>query len=347
MKKRIGILCLLTVLLLGGCGRGNDEPTNLDEGYTALEEERFDDAIASFDTAIAEVEDEVSAYRGRGIAYLGLGNYSEALSNFNQALESTTDRMEDTRKDILYYKASAQYQQEDFDGTIESCSEILQIADEADAHYLRGASFMEKGEEDTAKADFDAAVALAPSDYSLYLNIYECYREQNLSADGDDYLNTALSIESTDEADNYDKARIYYYLEDYEQAQELLGPLVESLDGPSLLLMGQVYLKLNDTAHARSVYQQYKSSVGEIPAVYNGLVLCDLADGDTQSAIDNALTGLELNEDDGKQELLYNLIVVYEEAGDYESAKQRSQEYISLYPSDEAGVREYEFLMSR
>ena len=57
MKKRIGILCLLTALLLGGCGRGNDEPTNLDEGYTALEEERFDDAIASFDTAIAEVEE--------------------------------------------------------------------------------------------------------------------------------------------------------------------------------------------------------------------------------------------------------------------------------------------------
>ena len=61
MKKRIGILCLLTVLLLGGCGRGNDEPTNLDEGYTALEEERFDDAIASFDTAIAEVEGRTAA----------------------------------------------------------------------------------------------------------------------------------------------------------------------------------------------------------------------------------------------------------------------------------------------
>ena len=64
MKKRIGILCLLTVLLLGGCGRGNDEPTNLDEGYTALEEERFDDAIASFDTAIAEVG-------GRGLCLPG------------------------------------------------------------------------------------------------------------------------------------------------------------------------------------------------------------------------------------------------------------------------------------
>ena len=43
---------------------------------------------------------------------------------------------------------------------------------------------MELDEKDKAGVDFTTAVKLSPQDYDLLLNIYECYDDKNLSAEG-------------------------------------------------------------------------------------------------------------------------------------------------------------------
>ena len=51
--------------------------------------------------------------------------------------------------------------------------------------------------------------------------------------------------------------------------------------------------------------------------------------------------------DSSRRDLLYNEIVVYEKKHDFQTAKQKAEEFMQLYPDDEAGQREYDFLSTR
>ena len=91
----------------------------------------------------------------------------------------------------------------------------------------------------------------------------------------------------------------YYYLEEYDKAQALLSASADSLDLEGRLLLGEIYLAMDDTDHARMTYQSCIEEYGETPQCVNGLVLCDIADGDYASALENADRGLAL---DGERE---------------------------------------------
>ena len=82
-------------------------------------------------------------------------------------------------------------------------------------------------------------MAAAPEDYTLYLNIYECYESQDLSALGDEYLQTALSIVPEEAEDYYHMGQIYYYLQQYDQAQSALLKPQEEGYLPALYLQGK------------------------------------------------------------------------------------------------------------
>lgn len=103
-----------------------------------------------------------------------------------------------------------------------------------------------------------------------------------------------------------------FYLEDYDNAQSLLNPLVEKKNGEAMALMAKIYLEEGDTTHARNLWQELISSAGESQTAYNGLVLCDIQDGDYASALENVDKGLALSGEEARQELMYNAIVACE-----------------------------------
>ena len=349
MKKKSIILFLALCLALGGCQKKDEGPTRVETGMSEIENQYYDKALENFQAALSEDDEDekLMAYRGAGMAYMGLGQYDMAAASFEEALKRTTDKMPDTKKDILYYKATAQYKMGDYEAAAASCNEILGIKGEADAYYLRGASYLANQEKDKAKIDFDAAAALAPKDYDLFLNIYMCYEEQKLSANGDEYLQKALAIQGTETKDYYNRGRIYYYLEDYEAAQRELVKPVEEKDAASLLLMGKVYMALSDTAHSKVMYQQYIDAYGETPEAYNGLALAEMSDGNYDAALADIAKGLGLDEEKGKQELYFNEIVAYENKKDFSTAKVKAEAYVQMYPGDEQGKKEYDFLSTR
>ena len=245
------------------------------------------------------------------------------------------------------YKATALYQSGDYEGAAKVCDTIQTFGDSADAYYLQGLCYMELDEKDKAGVDFTTAVKLSPQDYDLLLNIYECYDDKNLSAEGDAYLQQALAINSDDSEDIYQKARIYYFLGDYDDAKTELNKMADSMDERSPMLLCRTYMKQDDTAHARQLYQQYMDKYGETPEAYNGMVLCDITDENYDSALENITKGLALSNDKGKQDLYFNEIVVYEKKLDFATAKEKAAEYVKNYPADEAGIRENNFLKTR
>lgn len=295
-----------------------------------------------------KTKEQLEAARNAGISYMDQAQYEQAVSSFEQAYALCDEKMPETKTDISLYEAACQMKLEEYDSVKNTCTRILELGENADAYYMRGVAFLKLGEADAAKADFDGAAVLDPNDYSMFLNIYRQYEEINQSAVGDQYLQQVLNNETTDSEDAYQKGCIYYYLGDYEKAASVLAKPVEEKMEKAMLLMGQVYLAQNDTQSAWVVYQQYKEKFGETAESYNGIALCDIADGDYDAALQDIQTGLSLDvSDSSKRDLLYNEIVVYEKKQDFETAKQKVSEFMQLYPDDEAGQKEYDFLSTR
>lgn len=286
--------------------------------------------------------------RDEGISYMEQKDYENAIAAFEEAYGLCDEKMPETKMDICLYEAACQFRQKDYGAVKDTCSRALNEVDNADAYYMRGVAFLQLGEMDAAKADFDAASLLAPTDYEMFLNIYKQYEALTLSAIGDEYLQKALNIEGEEMEDYYQKGSIYYYLKNYEKAQEMLAKPAEAKHKDAMRLMGEVYLKLNDSVHARNLFQQYMDEYGDDASAYNGIVLCDIADGNYDAAISMAESGLALEGgDDVKRDLLYNEIIAYERKRDFETAAAVAGRLLEQYPGDAQAQKEYDFLITR
>ena len=87
--------------------------------------------------------------------------------------------------------------------------------------------------------------------------------------------------------------------------------------------------------------------MGDSAKGYNGLALCDISDGDYDSALQNISQGLGDATSDEMRDLLFNEIVVYEKKLDFATALSKIQEYLKMFPDDENASKELIFLQSR
>lgn len=168
-----------------------------------------------------------------------------------------------------------------------------------------------------------------------------------LSGIGDTYLQTALGIAPDSNEDYYNVGKIYYYLEQFDQAQQALNQPVKDEYEPALSLMGRIYLAKGENDNANAIYNQILSKNKKDTDAYNGLALCALAQGDPDKALNYIIQGLELPGGEGKQELYFNEIIAYEKKLDFLSARDKCRTYVEMYPTDEAGAKELEFLNTR
>ena len=217
----------------------------------------------------------------------------------------------------------------------------------ADLYFLTGCVALAMDAYDEAASNFEQAYG-EKADYDMALQIYEAYQSRGMEADGTRYLEAILKTEPGNAEDYCERGRIYYYMQDYENARNELTKASEKGSVEALSLLGMVCFAQNDTAAARSMYQDYLNAEESRKAEgYNGLALCDIADGDYQSALVNIASGLEAADTDEMQELLFNEIVAYEKQLDFNTAFSKAQEYMKMYPDDQEAKKELEFLQSR
>ena len=339
---------VLSGVFLTGCGGRYAGGNRTRKGLEALEAGDPNKALEYISAGIEKGEDLLMAYRAQGIADLALAHYKQAAASLEKSLEYADEKMPDTVEDIRLYLALADYRAGYYDETVETCGQILDLDQTVgEAWFLEGASNLKLGDQNAASECFDTAIALESGNYHLYLRIYEVYEEENLTALGDEYLQKALNILPETTREKYEVSQIYYYLQDYEKAREmLLGP-VEEKYVPAISLMGQVYLAMEDYAHAGAMYELILEEEGETPVVDNGFALCALSSGNYEDALNYINKGLALEEEEGKQQLRFNEIVVYERMLDFATAYVKAEAYNALYPGDEAGIKELRFLRTR
>ena len=319
------VLCLV----LSGC-LGPDKAGSLTEkGMEALENKDVQTALADFEQALANGEPAV------------------AIEKLQEALAATDDRMPKTRDDLRMYLVSALQRAGRYDEVLETAELITAGETIAEVCYFKGAACLKKGDTDEARTYFDKAIALLPRDYSLYLQIYETYEDCMLTAVGDEYLQTALSIIPSSDEDYYRVGQIYYYLERYDDARNVLDTPVEHGYAPAIALLGEVYLSAGDYTHAEAVFEEIMLQNTDDPAVYNGLALCAISAGKYDQALSYIEQGLALEGEDDKQQLQFNEIVAYEKKLDFSTAFTKAEAYCALYPTDTDAMKELEFLRTR
>ena len=345
-KKIIWMLAAgLGMTLLTGCGGENKK--TYEQANTDLEQGNYDYALNEYQACISAGYKLSQSYRGSGIVKLRTGDYQGAIDDLTSALNDEKTGKSD-QKDILEYRAAAELKAELYDQAMAVCQTLAEdYSLNANDYYLTGCVALAMDSYDEASSNFSEAYG-SDSTYEMAIQIYEAYLTQDMEADGTRYLEAALKTEAKTADDYCERGKVYYYMQDYDNARTELTTASEKGSTEAALILGMVYMAQGDTANARSFYQQYIDADGEDPAKgYNGLALCDIADGDYDSALQNISQGLGDATSDEMRDLLFNEIVVYEKKLDFSTALSKAQEYVQTFKDDEAAAKELTFLQSR
>lgn len=346
-NKRIWAAAVaISVILLSGC-KAAGKSENLNAGMEQIAALEYDNALASFEAARAAGENERLISRGEGLAYMGKTMYDEAAQAFEEALAGSDGRIGDLDYDINYYLATAYYKQGDGEKAIAVYDAITALReDEKDAYYLRGVLYTEQGNLDQAKEDFDRTIALDSADYDRLIEIYGVLDAGGYKETGQEYLQAAMDA-GTKGMTNYEKGRICYYLEDYENARTYLEKARDESGYEAVLFLGKTYETLGDNNYAISVYNTYLESGEANPQVLNQLGLCKMQTGDYEGALAAFQSAMKIEDNGMMQILKMNEIIAYERLCDYKKATVLMESYLKTYPDDEAAQREYIFLQTR
>lgn len=338
-------LAILLSALLSGCGAGGNE--NISAGMEQVAALEYDNALATFQAAREAEEDERLILRGEGLAYMGKTMYAEAAQSLEAALAGSDGRICPMDYDINYYLATAYYKLGEKDKAIRVYNAITALEEgERDAYYLRGVIYTEQGNLEAARADFDKTISLKSSDYDRLISIYGVLEDNGFREIGQEYLQAAMDA-GTKGMTNYEKGRICYFLEDYENARTYLEKARDESGYEAVLFLGKTHEILGDSNYAISVYNTYLDNHDPSPQVLNQLGLCKMNLEDYQGALTAFQAAMNIENNGMMQTLKMNEIIAYEYLGEYRQAEVLMGSYLKNYPDDQIAQREHIFLKTR
>ena len=290
----------LAGIMLAGCG-GSKTPS-VDEGMAAVESLDYNTALQCFDKAMVEGEDLRLLYRGQGLAYMGLIQYDKAVEAFEKALGAGNGRVDAIDYDINYYLAASYYKLGETSKSIGVYDAIIALNPKDKLAYRLRGSVLAPNNFDKAKEDFDKAVSLDKEDYDQLIDIYLVLERNGYKAAGQEYFQTALASDTKSMTD-YQRGRMYYYLEDYDNARNYLEKARDAGGYEAVLFLGKTYETLGDNNYAISVYNACLDSEGPNAQVLNQLGLCRMQTGDYSGAL-NAFQNAMNIENNGMMQIL-------------------------------------------
>ncbi|MDO4617251.1 MAG: tetratricopeptide repeat protein [Lachnospiraceae bacterium] len=344
-QKMLGVL-LTGLLFLGAAGCTQQDSGAYDQAMEALNLGNYN--LAEEKLAEAELSDDrpAEAARGMGILSLARGQYQEAMEYFEAAIEYAGAKNKTFIRDVKLYQAETFLAEEKLDEAEELCRELLEEGKSGKAEIILGRICLLQEDPEAAQEHFTASVS-AEQSYENYLAIYDLYVNASMEADGAVFLEQALTLTPSDAEDYCSQGQVYYSLGETELAKTSFARAIDLGSTEAVPMMGSLYLENQEIQAARSMYQSYLNEAVRPAIAYNGLALCDLAEGDYDAALANISKGLAEEDTEIRESLLLNEIAAYEYKLDFQTAKSKMEEFLAEYPENEAAVRENLFLQSR
>lgn len=325
-------------------------------GMAYVEQKSYDEALGYFNQAegCAENDDQKALLnRGRGIACLYQGDYQTAIKWFGDAL-NISSQSNDIRIDTLYYKAEAEQKSGDYQAAVQSYGQIIDLKDDAGTRMLRGMAYMQLQDYASAEKDLYGAIKQSRKSYAVYRTLYSALEAQGKDDEAKQVLNDALQLSGSSGEDYYNRGMIYVDLQDYTNAADMLNKSYDKGYKAALLGLGELSYTQQDYDTALTYYGKYFDEV-DISSVdaslaakaYNQYAAVLLAKGEYEKAAQACESGLTYNDRESDAALSFNLIVSYEHLEQWEDAYNTAKTYVSKYPEDTKGQKEYQFLESR
>ncbi len=342
-----GYVCLAALLMaigLAGCSSAGD---NLARGMEQVSLLNYQEAVSCFEQGLEAGEDARQLARGLGIAYMGLADYGQAIQYFTESLQLSHGLVEPMDYDLNYYLAAAYTKNGMLAEAEQTYDAILSMKkEESQAYFLRGNVRMGLGKVQEAKGDFDKVVEMEPQNYDRLIQIHQVLANYGCEEVGKEYLRATLE-QYNNRMTSFDRGRIFYYLEEYQQAYQELEDARKDGSAEAYLYLGRAYEATGDYNYASNVYNAFLATGAADAEIYNQLGLCELQKGEYQKALDAFQAGLKVENNNIIQTLSYNEIVAYEHLGEFKKAAVLMEAYLKSYPDDAAAKREYDFLKTR
>ena len=325
-------------------------------GMAYVEQKSYDEALGYFNQAEGCAENDAQKAllnRGRGIACLYQGDYQTAIKWFGDEL-NISSQSNDIRIDTLYYKAEAEQKSGDYQAAVQSYGQIIDLKDDAGTRMLRGMAYMQLQDYASAEKDLYAAIKQSRKSYAVYRTLYSALEAQGKDDEAKQVLNDALQLSGSSGEDYYNRGMIYVDLQDYTNAADMLNKSYDKGYKAALLGLGELSYTQQDYDTALTYYGKYFDEV-DISSVdaslaakaYNQYAAVLLAKGEYEKAAQACESGLTYNDRESDAALSFNLIVSYEHLEQWEDAYNTAKTYVSKYPEDTKGQKEYQFLESR
>ncbi len=150
------------------------------EGLRALEQSRFEQAIAAFQRALEIDPNLVTARYDLGVAYFALQKFDES----RRALEEVL-RQDPKHHFARYFLARVDLVQENLDAAICGFRALPQNKPVADELYYLGSAYFRKGDTQQATQTLEWAAASKPGDYRVRLLLARCYEKLGRKAEAE------------------------------------------------------------------------------------------------------------------------------------------------------------------
>lgn len=257
------------------------------------------------------VTEEQLRLRSQGMEQALAGEYDAAVASYDEALALSDMRAGSLELDIAAYKASALYHQGKSQEAVDTCTAILDLKKSAEIYLTRGLLYREMGDTEAAKEDFSRA------------------------------------LERTSSKDKLMLGRLSYYMEDYAKAKEYLEAVTAEGNNEGLYWQAELYHQMGNEDYAVTLYQNYLQGEVAYVTAYARVVSWQIRQGEYDDALKTISAGLEKTDAVNRQQLLAYEIAIYEQKGDFETAKLKMESYLESYPDDEEAAREWIFLKTR
>lgn len=332
----------------------------IDYGMTLIMLEDYGSAITMFDNAMLDKDNAIvrknnkMALRGKGIAYYYSKQYLSSVEEFEKAL-AIKDNAE-LNADIRSYLASSLESAGLYEKALDAYETILKAGSAKGEIYFKRASLYSKlGRYEESIAEYEKAITEEKDNYDYYFGKYFALAANGQEEDGKLLLESLLITEeggkssTTSPEDNYNLAKVYYYLGEYEEASSRLEESIHLGFTSAYYYLGQIAEEQNHYEEAIYNYNNYLADEKneKTGAVYKRLGLNYFKLSQYTEGLEAISEGLNLNDVLEEQSLKRNEIIGLEHLGKYEDAAKKIREYLLAYPNDEEAKREYEFIKTR
>lgn len=337
-------ICLIACgMCFNACEAKKQDSGAYDKAMAALYSGDHELAFNEFKKAADNDGREAEGYRGEGLVYYEEGDYEHAIMMFDLSLDKMKYENKEFEEDVKLYKADAYTK----NGDADSAAVIYAELEESDSAYIayarQGEIFLKQNDREKAAEYFEKSLT-AKQDIETCLYIYESYKSVNLEGDGSKYLEKAVTMTPSDKEDYVNIGLVYEYLEDFDNAVSSFNTAIDHGCDGAVDELGRLYLDKGDVPAAKSLYTNNLKQGKNIAAAYNGLAMCAIKETNYDSALTYVEQGLSCGDQNENKALLFNEIIAYEYKLDFDTAKQKMEVYLGIYPDDEKAINEYKFL---